>query len=364
MNNDILDLVFEENNATLYNEDDKKIGRRQKVTHLNGSTKGVEYLGEYGENMGGAREVKPVFGSSYVEFYDRDGKAVGKAYVEERNNGTRQIRYTDLDGRTVKTRDVDEDAVKRNNDRDYFGAETRKNTSAGSTQSSSSSYESDGPTYTGGSLIVALIRAVLFILSPFFVLFVIGAVADLSANPLGKLLENPERILQIMRILVLWLSAPLAGLLVFWRTRRFGSISAGVSFYRIVLLILAVITVAATAKLASSILVPGDSSITGWNGWKLYLISYIPSVAYVLLNRFLLLFTRKSKHSFRNLSEDAGLLTVFMCVAVVFLARATVVFLCKYTPDFADAMFFIFRTMGHLVLAGCGFSLLREIIEA
>ena len=218
----------------------------------------------------------------------------------------------------------------------------------------------------GGSLIVALIRAVLFILSPFIVLFVIGAVADLSANPLGKLLENPERILQIMRILVLWLSVPLAGLLVFWRTRRFGRISAGVSFYRIVLLILAVITVAATAKLASSILVPGDSGITGWNGWKLYLISYIPSVAYVLLNRFLLLFTRKSqnRHECRLMSEDSGLLTVFMCVAVVFLARATVVFLCKYTPDFADAMFFIFRTMGHLVLAGCGFSLLREIIEA
>lgn len=66
----------------------------------------------------------------------------------------------------------------------------------------------------------------------------------------------------------------------------------------------------------------------------------------------------------RSVSEYSGILTIFMCAAVVFLARGTVVFLCKYTPDFADAMIFIFRTAGHFIIAGCGFSIQKEIIEA
>jgi len=370
MNDDVLDIVFEEDRATLYNENGDKLGKRRKLTHLNGNTKGVEYMGEYGEHLGGARKVMPTFGSSYVEFYDKDGKAVGKAYVDERYNGTRQIRYTDMDGRTVKTREVDEDAVKRNSRHDYMDAETNGRISSDSSNSSSGSsgYVSQEPAYYGGggSLIVALIRAVLLFISPFIVLFIIGAVADLSATPLGKLLENPDKILRVMRVVTLFISIPLAGLLVFMRTRRFAAVSAGVGTYRIIHIILGMAAVAATAKMASAIMVPGDYGMAGWQGVKLYLLAYIPPLAYTLLNRFVGLFARRSKnsHQCRLVREDAGILTVFMCVAVIFLARATVVFLCKYTPDFADAMFFIFRTAGHLVIAGCGFTLLKEIVEA
>lgn len=115
MKEDLLDLVFEENETVFRNDLGFKIGERRKTRTIMGNNRYVEFVDNFGNNTGKAKEIRPVFSDPYVEFYDKDGNPIGRAYVDPKINGKRMIRYTNCDGTTLTTRYVDEDAVCRNN---------------------------------------------------------------------------------------------------------------------------------------------------------------------------------------------------------------------------------------------------------
>lgn len=111
MEESLLDVVFIEDEVIERNFFGYKLGSRCKETDFWGRERSVVYRDEYGNVICSAREIHPLFGGSmpYVEFYDKDARPVGRAYVtEEILSGKRKVEYTNHKGERIASAYVDE----------------------------------------------------------------------------------------------------------------------------------------------------------------------------------------------------------------------------------------------------------------
>ena len=80
MAEDLLDLVFEENEVIYRDNIGFKVGTRRKTTTgILRKDRRVETRDEYGHLEGYTVKVEPLFDAPYVEFRDKDDNVVGKA---------------------------------------------------------------------------------------------------------------------------------------------------------------------------------------------------------------------------------------------------------------------------------------------
>lgn len=364
MKEDLLDLVFEENNVDFRSDLGLLRGSRKKTTNLWGNDRHVEYTNEYGGKIGSAKEISKFGRTPYVEFYDKDGNAVGRAYVDEKVAGGRQVRYTDTDGNTLATRLVDEEQVKKNN-----VVPTELSGSAGSSGhfsgGSIGSRSGDGGGGGFGSILgggFMMIGAWILI---FLFLFVLGAIADLTAKPLGKLLEHPDKVLTFFKVLCMYIPWFFSTLFLFFKSRLSPAAPKGVAVWRIVMLILSCATVVMVSRSFGIPIHNSPWAISGWPGVKYYASAFIPLLIFIALVRIMTACTRKSKNSsyYGAVMECICRPTVIICMALLFTSRLGLNFVYRYTPDFADAMFFLFRGLGNFFIVGLSGSMMCELIE-
>ena len=360
MKEDLLDLVFEENQVEFRSDLGFMRGTRKKTTNLWGNDRHVEYTNEYGTKVGSAKEISKFGRTPYVEFYDHEGNAVGRAYVDEKVSGSRQVRYTDTGGNTLATRFVDEEQVKKNSAVQMELSGTGSGGSSGHFGGGIGSGGTGGGSILGGGIMIIGSWVAIFL-----VLFVLAAIADLTAKPLGKLLAQPDKVLVFFRVLCMYIPWALSSLLLFFKSRLSKAAPKGIAVWRIVMLALSCATVVMVSRSFGIPMRNGLWAISGWTGIKYYAFTFIPVVVFVLLVRLLVACTRKSKyaHYYRSVTECICRPTVIICMALLFTSRLGLNFVYRYTPDFADAMFFLFRGLGNFCIIGLSGSMLCEIVE-
>ena len=112
MHEDLLDIVFEEDEVIFSDRLGFRLGERRKQTNIRGTERSVDYFDRFGHVIGTAREIPSLFGSTpYVEFRDKNGRVTGKAYVNTKINGQREIVYTTKDGKPIRSRIADEKKI-------------------------------------------------------------------------------------------------------------------------------------------------------------------------------------------------------------------------------------------------------------
>ena len=361
MKEDLLDLVFEENNVDFRNDLGFMRGSRKKTTNLWGSDRHVIYTDEYGGKVGSAKEISKFGRTPYVEFYDSEGNAVGRAYVDDKISGGRQVRYTDNNGNTLATRLVDEEQVKKNSavQMELDGHGSSSGHFSGGSIGGSIGGGGGGSILGGGFMIIGSWVLI------FLALFVLGAIADLTAKPLGKLLEQPDKVLTFFKVLCMYIPWFLSTLFLFFKSRLSPATPKGVAVWRIVMLILSCATVVMVSRSFGIPIHNSPWAISGWPGIKYYASAFLPVLIFIALVRLMTAFTRKSKHS----SYDGNVMvcicrpTVIFCMILIFISRLGLNFVYRYTPDFADAMFFLFRGLGNFFIVGLIGSMMCELIE-
>ena len=144
-----------------------------------------------------------------------------------------------------------------------------------------------------------------------------------------------------------------------------GIFSALYMIWRIVMLILSCATVVMVSRSFGIPIHNSPWAISGWTGVKYYAASFIPVVIFIALVRLMTACTRKSKNSryYGNVMQCICRPTVIFCMALIFTSRLGLNFVYRYTPDFADAMFFLFRGLGNLCIVGLLGSMMCEIVE-
>ena len=362
MKEDLLDLVFEENDVDFRSDLGFMRGSRKKTTNLWGNDRHVEYTNEYGGKIGSAKEISKFGRTPYVEFYDADGNAVGRAYVDDKVAGGRQVRYTNTNGDTIATRSVDEEQVKKNSAMPMELSGTGSGGSNG--HFSVGSGGSGGSGGIGGILGGGFMIVGAWVLI-FLFLFVLGAIADLTAKPLGKLLEQPDKVLTFFKVLCMYIPWFLSTLFLYFKSRLSPAAPKGVAVWQIVMLILSCATVVMVSRSFGIPIHNSPWAISGWTGVKYYAASFIPVVIFIALVRLMTACTRKSKNSryYGNVMQCICRPTVIFCMALIFTSRLGLNFVYRYTPDFADAMFFLFRGLGNLCIVGLLGSMMCEIVE-
>lgn len=341
MKEDLLDLVFEENDVVFRDTLGLKVGERRKTTNIWGNERRVDFIGQYGKKDGYAKEYHPAIGSPYVEFFDKDGNSMYKAYVDTTISGRREIRYTNNQGDTVHKRYVDENAVLRNQavSREISGRLTKTETG---TQTGSGG--GTGTTLQLGDLSVWFWGIIFFLIC--------GTLAVVCGESLEAAWNKSYDIHRVMRALCLYVPAPLVLILQLLRCRLPKTSDMSTKLFYVTQLLLSVAAMAAVAWVLNRVLVLSGDPIGGWSGAWLYLQGYIPAVAYALLSRIRVSFRKRGSenrtHCDRIAHRAVAIVAVVTAVSV-FAARMVMIFILKIHDG--GAMYFFVRMGWQLLLA-------------
>jgi len=351
MAEDLLDLVFEENEVIYRDNIGFKVGTRRKTTTgIFRKDRRVETRDEYGHLEGYAVKVEPLFDAPYVEFRDKDDNVVGKAYVREKVFGGREIEYMDKDGNVIATRLVDETAVARNTT-DVLQKETSgsidrvpKNKGGSSTSGRAGTGVGMGPILIVG----------------FLYLFLCAFLHSKLEAPLLRIYYSLGDIPVLIRILCLYVPCPLMLLITAFLVRIPKTASREVKTFRIVQMVLATGAMLATVLVLSRVLVFWGNTIAGWNGFLLYLMGYAPIAIHALISRIRVSIKKRRNGEWIECDTIAvkysNTVAIISTIAV-FLARVTMIFIVKFA---SIAALWFFALIGWHILVAYVFGMLSR----
>lgn len=340
MKEDLLDLVFEENNVVFRDTLGLKVGERRKTTNIWGNERRVDFIDQYGNRNGCAKEHHPVFSDPYVEFFDKDGNSMYKAYVDPTVGGHREVRYTNRDGQTVHKRYVDEKAVLRNQavSRETSGRLTRTETGT------ETGTGGTGTTFRLGDLSIWF-WGIIFLL-------ICGALAVLCGESLEAAWSKSYEIHRVVRGLCLYVPAPLVLILQLFRCRLPKDSDMSTKLFYVTQLLLGAAAMIAVAWVLNQVLVLSGDPISGWSGTWLYLQGYLPAAIYGLLSRIRVSLRKRGSenrtHCDRIAHRAVAIVAVVTAVSV-FAARMVMIFILKIHDG--DTMYFFVRMGWQMLLA-------------
>ena len=99
---------------------------------------------------------------------------------------------------------------------------------------------------------------------------------------------------------------------------------------------------------------PYGLGIEGWNNVKIFLLCFVPGVAYLLALNFIMLFVKKSPNRahFAALVHRAGKIYAVLAGILIFVSRITAAYVWQFETDFSSGMFFAFRMIWYAILVG------------